>query len=48
MTKVNGTNVTLTGKKVHDFSLIKFGKERKIPSMEIEILIITGQQNFDL
>lgn len=48
MTNVNGTNVTLTGKKVHDFSLTKFGKKRKIPSMGIETLIIRGQQNFDL
>lgn len=41
LTNVNGTNVMLTDKKGHDFSITKIGKKRKRPLMDpLETLMI--------
>ena len=49
LTRVNGTNVTLTDKKVHEFSIAKIGRKGKRPLMNpLETLMIRGQQSFEL
>lgn len=43
------TNVTLTDKKVHEFSIAKIGRKGKRPLMNpLETLMIRGQQSFEL
>ena len=46
---VNGSNVETTDKKIHNFSITKLGKRRRIMTPEpVDRIIIAAQQDFDI
>ena len=49
LANISGAVPTLKDKKIHDLSLTKLGRKRKLPMLEpIETLIIRAQQNFEV
>ena len=49
LTYVNGSNVETTDKKIHNFSITKLGKRRRIMTPEpVDRIIIRAQQDFDI
>ena len=49
LTSISGTVPTLKDKKIHDLSLTRLGRKRKLPMWEpIETVIIRAQQNFEV
>ena len=49
LAQINGSKVETNDKKIHHFSIAKLGKKRKVNVREpIEIIIVRGQQNFDV
>ena len=47
LTSISGTVPTLKDKKIHDLSLTRLGRKRKLPMQEpIETVIIRAQQSF--
>ena len=46
---VNGSNLETTDKKIHNFSITKLGKRRRIMTLEpVDTIIIKAQQDFDI
>ena len=46
---INGDNPVIKDKKIHNFSITRLGKKRKLNmSQPIETIIIRAQQNFDV
>ena len=49
LTSISGTVPTLKDKKIHDLSLTRLGRKRKLPMQEpIETVIIHAQQSFEV
>ena len=49
LTSISGKLPTLQDKNIHNFSLTKHGRKRKLPIQEpIETVIIRAQQNFEI
>ena len=49
LTSVSGNLPTLTDKKIHNLSLTRIGRKRKLPMQEpIETIIICAQENFEI
>ena len=49
LASISGAVPTLKDKKIHDLSLTKLGRKRKLPMKEpIETVIVRAQQNFEV